>query len=66
MGRYHAARTQRVDLLDRISEKSRNQEPPNRMGLFQPQGWKATALLLARLRPPLKMSAAELASYPDT
>jgi hypothetical protein len=38
-----------MDLLDRVGQKSRYQNAPDRMGLLQPQGRKAETLLLARL-----------------
>jgi len=50
---YYTARTQRVDLLDSVGEESRNQKPPDRVGLFQPKRWKTAALLLAWMRPSL-------------
>jgi hypothetical protein len=53
LGGDHTAGTQRVDLLDRVREKTRNEKPPDRVGLFQPEGGKATPLLLARMRSPL-------------
>jgi hypothetical protein len=36
MGGYYTARTQRVDMLDRVGKKSGNQKPPDRVGLFKP------------------------------
>jgi len=47
MGRYHPTRPQRVDLLDHISQKSRNEKPPDKMGLHKPKHRKAPPLLLA-------------------
>jgi hypothetical protein len=38
-----------MDLLDRVGQKSRNQNAQDRMGLLQPQGRKAETLLLAWL-----------------
>ena len=55
MGGYYTAGTQRVDLLDRVSQESRNEKPPNRVGLFKLKGWKTTPLLLAGLRSPLTL-----------
>jgi hypothetical protein len=43
-----------MDLLDRVGEKGRNKNAPDRMGLFQPQTGKAEALLLAWLPASLK------------
>lgn len=56
MGGYHAPRTQRVDLLDRVGQESGNEKPPDRMGLFQPEGWEAAPLLLARMQTPLSQA----------
>lgn len=49
MAGHHAARTQRMDLLDRVGQKSRNKNAPDRMGLCQSQRRKAETVLLARL-----------------
>jgi hypothetical protein len=38
-----------MDLLDRVGQKSRNQNAPDRMGLFQSQRRKAETVLLGRL-----------------
>ena len=40
---------QRMDLLDRVGQKGRNKNSPDRMGVFQPQRRKTETLLLARL-----------------
>jgi hypothetical protein len=45
-----------MDLLDRVSEKSGNENAPDRMGLFQSQRREAATLLLARLSASLKSS----------
>jgi ferredoxin len=43
-----------MDLLDRVGQKDRNKNSPDRMGLFQPQRGKAETLLLARLSASLR------------
>src|SRR5262245_52284086 len=45
-----------MDLLDRVDQKSRNKNSPDRMGLFQPQRGKAATLLLAWLSASLRSS----------
>jgi hypothetical protein len=43
-----------MDLLGRVGQENRDQEQTNRMGLFQPEGRKAAAMLLAGLRTSLR------------
>jgi hypothetical protein len=45
-----------MDLLDRVGQKGRNKNSPDRMGLFQPQRGKAETLLLAWLSASLRSS----------
>ena len=45
-----------MDLLDRVGQKGRNKNSPDRMGLFQPQRGKAATLLLAWLSASLRSS----------
>src|SRR5262249_32274820 len=45
-----------MDLLDRICQKTRNKNSPDRMGLFKPQRRKAETLLLAWLSASLRLS----------
>jgi hypothetical protein len=55
MGRHHAARAQRVGLLGYVREKSGDEEHPHREGALEAQRRNAPALLLVRLRAPLKL-----------
>jgi hypothetical protein len=43
-----------MDLLDRVGQKGKNKNSPDRMGLFQPQRRKAKTLLLAWLSASLR------------
>src|SRR5262249_3650492 len=45
-----------MDLLDRVGQKGRNKNSPDRRGLFQPQRGKAETLLLAWLSASLRSS----------
>ena len=54
MGRHHAAGSQRMDLLDRVREEVGNEAQAHRLGLLEPEGWQAPALLLAGMPPPLR------------
>jgi len=45
-----------MDLLDRVGQKSRNKNAPDRMGLFQPRRRKAATLLLAWLSASLSVA----------
>ena len=46
-----------MDLLDRVGQKGRNKNSPDRKGLFQPQRRKAATLLLAWLSASLRSTA---------
>ncbi len=46
MGRYHAARAQRVDLLDYIRQKSGDEKYQDRQGTLEAKRRNAKALLL--------------------
>jgi hypothetical protein len=48
VGGHYASGTQRMDLLDRVGQKGRNKNSPDRMGVFQSQRRKGETLLLAR------------------
>ena len=43
-----------MDLLDRVGQKGKNKNSPDRMGMFQPQRRKAKTLLLAWLSASLR------------
>jgi hypothetical protein len=45
-----------MDMLDRVGQKGRDKNSPDRMGLFQPSRRKAEALLLAWMSASLKSS----------
>ena len=49
VGGHYASGAQRMDLLDRVGQKGRNKNSPDRMGVFQPQRRKTETLLLAWL-----------------
>src|SRR6476619_6833053 len=49
-----------MDLLDRVGQKTRNKNSPDRMGLFEPQRRKAETLLLAWLSASLRSSRSSL------
>ena len=49
MAGHHAARPQRMDLLDRIRQESGDQKQADQLGLREPLGGEAAPLLLARL-----------------
>jgi hypothetical protein len=48
-----------MDLLDRVGQKTRNKNSPDRMGLFQPQRRKAETMLLVWLSASLKSTTPE-------
>jgi len=54
MGRYYAARAQRVDLLGYIRQEGRDEEYPYQEGNLEAQRWHAPPVLLGRLHSSLK------------
>lgn len=58
MGRYHAPRPQRMDLLGHIRQERRNPREADDTGGGKPVGRQAASLLLARLPPSLTTGTA--------
>src|SRR3989338_4352976 len=56
VGRYYAARAQRMDLLGHLRQKSGDEGYPHQEGALEAEGWNAQALLLGRLHSSLKAS----------
>jgi hypothetical protein len=54
MGRYHAARAQRVDLLDYVRQKSGDEKYQDRQGTLEAKRRHAKAMLLGWLSTSLK------------